>query len=123
MLLSECYEAFGGDYESVKQRISSDAIIKKFVLKFLTEPSYSNLCNALDAKEYEGAFRAAHSLKGVCANLGFQNLWESSGNLTELLRNCVEESIDVEECNKYMECVSREYEKIINAIRKFEQEQ
>lgn len=30
MLLKECYDAFGGGYESVNQRISKDEIIKNF---------------------------------------------------------------------------------------------
>lgn len=32
MLLKECYDAIGGDYESVKHRISKEEIIEKFVI-------------------------------------------------------------------------------------------
>ena len=34
----------------------------------------------------EKAFRAAHTLKGVCLNLGFTELYKVSAELTEVLR-------------------------------------
>ena len=39
MELRECYEAFGGDYKDAVSRLQNDALIKKFVLKFLDDPS------------------------------------------------------------------------------------
>lgn len=119
MLLKECYDAFGGDYESVKERIPKDEIIEKFVMKFLTEPSYENLHQALEDGNYEEAFCAAHSLKGVCANLGFLTLGEDASLLTEFLRNKEEQQIDKEECQKLFENVSDNYKVVVDAIRKY----
>ena len=50
MLLKECYNLFGGDYEVVRQRMMKDEIIEKFVIKFLTEPSYQNLCDTIESE-------------------------------------------------------------------------
>lgn len=86
MTIRECYELMGSDYEEVYERLESDAIIKRFVVKFLKEPSFSNLQEALRKQDGESAFRAAHSLKGICMNLGFQKLCEVSSALTEKLR-------------------------------------
>lgn len=122
MLLKDCYDAFGGDYESVRQRISKDDIIKKFVIKFLSEPSYDNLCRALESESYEEAFRAAHSLKGVCANLAFKRLEASSGELTELLRHSNEEPVDKEKCKEVFGRVSVDYNAVMDAVRKLEQD-
>lgn len=122
MLLKECYDAFGGDYESVRQRISKDEIIKKFVIKFLSEPSYDNLCSALESESYEEAFRAAHSLKGVCANLGFKRLEASASELTELLRHSNEEPVDKEKCKEVFERVSVDYNVVVEAAGKLEQD-
>ncbi|MGN0170683.1 MAG: Hpt domain-containing protein [Lachnospiraceae bacterium] len=121
MLLSECYELFGGDYDAVLRRISREDIIKKFVLKFLAEPSYDNLCSELKAGNAEEAFRAAHSLKGVSQNLGFPRLIISAGEMTEYLRG--RESIDQEQCSVLMEKVQRDYKEVIEAIRKFAEEE
>lgn len=37
-------------------------------------------------KNYDEAFRAAHTIKGICQNLSFNRLYESSYNMTESLR-------------------------------------
>lgn len=117
MLLKECYDAFGGSYESVKERISKDEIIKKFVIKFLSEPSYGELCDALETEDYETAFRAAHSLKGVSDNLGFQKLGSSSSLLTECLRGKNEQQIDKQQCKELFESVSEDYNEVMEAVR------
>lgn len=116
MLLKECYEAFGGDYESVRDRIPQEEIIRKFLIKFLSEPSYDNLCKALAAEEYTEAFRAVHSLKGVCQNLGFDQLQKSSSVLTELLRNSMEKQVDMEQCKVALREVNEDYKIVIDAI-------
>ena len=87
MTLQECYEAIGGNYEDVLKRLRSEVLIKKFTLKFLEDKSYSQLKQALEDKNFEDAFRAAHTLKGVCQNLSLDRLYEVSRDLTELLRD------------------------------------
>ena len=86
MTLKECYDMFGGDYEDVSRRLPSEKLIEKFFLKFQDDKSYENLQNALKEGDYEEAFRAAHTLKGVAQNLSFKNLGQSSSSLTEALR-------------------------------------
>lgn len=86
MTLKECYETLGGDYEDTVKRLINENILRKFVVKFLDDPSYSELCRGMREKDAELAFRAAHTLKGVCQNLGFTALYESDNELTEKLR-------------------------------------
>ena len=121
MLLKECYDSFGGSYEDVKSRISSDAIIQKFALRFLSEPSFDNLKVSLADENYEEAFRAAHSLKGVCANLSFMKLGASSSELTEELRGKNAQSVDKDLCMKLLEKVTEDYNEVIAALKKLEQ--
>ena len=47
MTIQECYEAIGGNYEEVLGRLQSEALIRKFTLKFLEDPSYLQLKLAL----------------------------------------------------------------------------
>lgn len=119
MLLKECYNLFGGDYEAVRQRMMKDEIIEKFVIKFLTEPSYQNLCDTIESKDYVEAFRAAHSLKGISANLGFLRLEKSSGVLTELLRDNGRRQIDREIVKELLENVSKDYREVVEAVRTY----
>lgn len=86
MTLKEFYAAIGGDYEGTKARFSTDERIKKFALKFENDQSYNDLCRALSAQNVKDAFRAAHTLKGVCMNLGFDSLYRSASAVTEILR-------------------------------------
>lgn len=87
MTLQECYAIFGGDYEGVTARLRGERLVKKFVLKFLSDQSYQLFCDAMAQKNYEEAFRAAHTIKGVCQNLGFTALLESSSQMSDALRS------------------------------------
>ena len=48
--------------------------------------SFDELCEAVDRSDWERAFRAAHTLKGVAQNLGFDRLYAVSVPLTEAMR-------------------------------------
>ena len=65
MTVQECYESIGADFEGVLGRMGSEAMVKRFALKFLDEPSYRSLVKAVEEQNAEGAFRAAHTLKGI----------------------------------------------------------
>ena len=86
MTLKECYAALGGDYDEAMGRLRSEKLVQKFVLKFLNDGSYGLLCGSLASGDRDEAFRAAHTIKGVCANMAFSALLDSSSQLTELLR-------------------------------------
>ena len=86
MTLQECYKAMGADYDDVMGRLRSERLVQKFVLKFLDDGSYQLLCDAMAEGRIEEAFRASHTIKGMCQNLGFTKLGQSSHDLTEALR-------------------------------------
>ena len=115
MTIQECYQQLGGDLAAVKTRLPSDSLITKFITKFLDDSSFSELCQALQNGQREEAFRAAHTLKGVCANLGFDRLGASASKMTELLRP--EGSGVPEEAVLILGEVSYEYRVTVSAIR------
>lgn len=86
MTLQQCYAAFGGDYEGVTARLRGERLVKKFVLKFLDDPSYQLFQESMAQKNYGEAFRAAHTIKGICQNLGFTRLLDSSSQMSDALR-------------------------------------
>lgn len=86
MTIQACYQRLGGNFSQVEQRLRSVSLIRRFITKFLDDSSFSELCQAMQEEQRDKAFRAAHTLKGVCANLGFDRLGASAGQLTELLR-------------------------------------
>ena len=115
MTVKECYELLGGDYEGVSKRLPGDNFIKKFAIKFLADPSYDNLDQALKEQNLEEAFRAAHTLKGVCQNLGFDDLYKVSSAITEVLR-----SGTMEGCAEMFKDVEAQYHRTVDAIHRLE---
>ena len=86
MKLEELYQKIGGDLKNVMKRIPNEAMIGKFVRKYANDPTYNRLTAAVEAKNWKDAFIAAHTLKGVAQNLGFDALYRASSALTEHLR-------------------------------------
>ena len=115
MTVKECYEQMWSDYEGVLGRMGSEAMIKRFALKFLQDPSFNNLKENLEKNDGEEAFRAAHTLKGVCLNLGFDELHEVSAEITEKLRR--KETAGSEDM---FQKVEEKYQKTVNAIKGLE---
>lgn len=113
------YEKIGGDYEDVKLRLQSDALIERFVLKFLADTSFERLEKAVKESDFDEAFKAAHTLKGVCQNLSFEKLSVSSCEITECLRHHAETGVNKEECDRLFNEVKEDYETVVNAINEF----
>lgn len=112
MSIKECYEKCGGDYEKVVARLCNEAVVQKFLIKFLEDNSYESIFENLKENKLEDAFRAAHTLKGVCQNLGLENLYRSSFEVTEALRNG--ENATTKEM---MERLAMDYEDAVVAIK------
>lgn len=111
MTVKECYEQMGADYEGVLGRLRSEALIKKFAKKFLDDGSFQSLKDNLAA----GNGEEASTLKGVCQNLGFDNLYTVSFDITEKLRERATEGSE-----ELFAKVEEQYKKTTDAIRMME---
>ena len=116
MTLQECYAAMGGDYEDAMGRLRSEKLVNKFVLRFLDDKSYDLLCSSMEAKDYEEAFRAAHTIKGICSNLSFVVLGKSSSELSEALRHGYTPGAE-----ELAERVKEDYRQTVAAIRAYQE--
>lgn len=115
MNIRECYDAIGADFEDVIGRLGSEALVQRFAIKFIDDGSYSALETALGEGDAETAFRAAHTLKGVCLNLGLKNLYTVSSDLTEKLRGRKLDGSD-----ELFQKVREQYNITIDALKKVE---
>ena len=88
MTVRECYEELGSDFDKVLSRLVD--------------------------KDAETAFRAAHTLKGICLNLGFDNLFAPRQELTEKLRGAT----TIEGTDELFAAVEKEYDRTCEALRK-----
>ena len=117
MTIQECYRNLGGDFNRTEKRLAGAGMIRRFLLRFPQDPTFSSLCLAMREGDRAAAFRCAHTLKGVCANLGLDRLLESSGRLTEVLRAETEEIPP--EAAALMEQVRQDYELTVSVIRSY----
>lgn len=113
MDLKECYQALGGDYDDVIGRLGA-RILQKFACKFPSDTSFSALTEALEAGNVEEAFRAAHTVKGVCLNLGFTKLGNSAAKVTEALR-----AGDLENARALYPEAAADYAQTVSALNQF----
>ena len=114
MNLRECYMKLDGNYDEVVQRLQNEYIVEKFMFKFLKDKSFNFLKISIQNENYEDAHRYVHTIKGICQNLSFTRLFESSSLVTKALReNDWNKAVDM------MPKLSKDYYEIINVIEDF----
>ena len=86
MVLKKFYVQIGGGYERALSRFPNEQMLEKFVLKYKTDPTCAQLEKAINEEDAKAAFLAAHTLKGVAQNLGFERLAAAASVVTEQLR-------------------------------------
>lgn len=112
MTIQQCYDAFGGNYQEVISRLRADERVARFLQKVVDDTSFKLLIESIESGNGEEAFRAAHTLKGVCANLSITKLGESASALTESLRG----GVIKDEAQPLLQQVKQDYELTINCI-------
>jgi histidine phosphotransfer protein HptB len=118
MDIKECYEKMNADFNDVINRLSNETIVLRIVKKFVTDTSYKDLKEGLENKDPKKAFRGAHTLKGVCLNLGFKQFTPFIQELTEKLRPQTDECL--EETQDLFDKVTKIYNQTINALKELD---
>lgn len=84
--LNDKLAQYGIDYMDAMERMDDDAdLYKMLALKYLTNQAYNDLVAALEVKEFDDAYKAAHTLKGVAGNLSFATLFKAAAAMSEAL--------------------------------------
>ena len=118
MTLRECYDSIGSNFDTAVMRMcNKESMLAKFAKKFPNDPTYVGLLEAFESGDVPTAFRMAHTLKGLCLNLGLDKLQVSSSELTEALRNAETVPANAPEL---LEQVKRDYEVTVNALKEVE---
>ena len=113
MLTIDKLNAFGADTkEGLERCLNNESFYFKLIDKAVNDNSFINLKNELENKNYDEAFKIAHSLKGVLGNLSLTPLYESAVELTELLR--IKKDIDYKE---YIEKLLNKREELLLLIK------
>lgn len=71
----ERLEAGGINVDAALDRfMGNEAMLDRYLQKFLNEKSYAALKDALTANDQEAAARAVHTLKSVCGTIGCEGM-------------------------------------------------
>ncbi|MDO4540310.1 MAG: Hpt domain-containing protein [Syntrophomonadaceae bacterium] len=96
-ILLEKLNSYGADTEGAVARFMGDTeLYASCLLAFVDDPCFAALQEGLSAGNYDQAFRAAHTLKGVAGNLGLTPLYQSVGAMAEMLRTGKHERLGAE---------------------------
>lgn len=83
----EIFEVYGADYNSTMARfMGKEAMYLKFLDMLFKDDNLEKLGTALEQQDYEAAFSAAHTLKGVVGNMGLTPLFNAVCAIVESLR-------------------------------------
>ena len=105
--------AAGIDLDSALERMmGNEALLERFLKRFLDDANYGRLTAAIDAGDPDGALTASHTLKGVCGNLSMQQLFDLLTRQVAALR-----ADDFAAARGMMPEITAAYGRVTDAIR------
>lgn len=112
--MRECYELLGESYDSILQRLECDEeAVEPAIREFLHDEHFAEFVGAMNEHETQKAFRAAHTMKGIAANLGFEKLRCIFVEITEYLRKG-----DYDNAQQLLIPAVKEYTRIISILKR-----
>ena len=99
--------------EAMKRFMNNEQLWIKFLKKFKADGSYAGLVKAMEDKDREKAFAAAHTLKGITGNLAMSRFHDLISEQTEYLR---QETDGMEAAAAMMPKVTELYDESIRII-------
>ena len=76
MTVRECYEKIGSDFDKVLGRMGSEALVKRFAVKFLEDKSFEELTESLKEKDGEDQEEVAKASGCITRQgIGVQITW------------------------------------------------
>ncbi len=109
----EMLTAAGIDVDGVLQRfMGSEKLMEKFLRRFADDVTFGQLRDCIAAGDCDGAFRAAHTLKGVAGNLGMTELFQGVSVMTEKFR-----AQDMTGAQEDLSLLQAAYDKVMEAVK------
>lgn len=111
--IREKLEGVGIDVNDLMDRLMGNmTLISRFFKRFPDDASYERMVAGIEKGDVEEAFRGAHSLKGVCANLSMKRFLTVLNPLVDKLREGQLDGVPV-----MLSSVDEEYRKVVTMIQ------
>lgn len=102
---------------TVKRFMGNEALYLKFLNKFQADQSVANIRQYIAEQNAEEAFKSAHTLKGVAANLGLDPIAQYASDIVELFRGKTQFSeVDTDKLTTLNEELKSSYEALMKLL-------
>lgn len=119
MTTEEKVRQAGVDWQAAIGRFAGkEELYIKFLKKFADDGNFALLQDAWKQKNSSDAERSAHTLKGVCANLGMMELSEACNRVVQAVRK--KSDHDIFDQKELIQACEREYDKIWRMLKTLE---
>lgn len=119
MTIRELYDRMGGSYEHACKVMKMDKLIDRYVRRFKDSQVGEKLAAAGKTMDGTALFEAAHSMKGVCLNLGLDELGRRAEEITEEFRLGRERRMTDEEVREKLAGIDALYRHTVEEIDRY----
>ena len=119
MTIQELYDQIGGNYDHAVQIMRMDKMISKYLLKLTESDVCDKLKEAAGSMDPGALFESAHAMKGVCANLGLDDLAAAVSEVTEEYRPGAGRKISDDEVKAKLDEIFSKFEKTKAGIEEY----
>ena len=107
---------YGIDYDEAMERMGGSVdFFKQLAMKYLNDTRFVDLVAAMDVKDLDAAYEAAHALKGVSGNLSMTRLFKASAAVSDALYQG-----EYQAAEKLMPEVKAAHEKAVEGLEKWQ---
>jgi HPt (histidine-containing phosphotransfer) domain-containing protein len=119
MTIQELYDQIGGNYDHAVQIMRMDKMISKYLLKLTDSDICDKLKEAAGSMDPGALFESAHAMKGVCANLGLDDLAAAVSEVTEEYRPGAGRKLSDDEVKAKLDEIFTKFEKTKAGIEEY----
>ena len=119
MTIQELYDQIGGSYDHAVQIMRMDKMISKYLLKLTESDVCDKLKEAAGSMDPGALFESAHAMKGVCANLGLDDLAAAVSEVTEEYRPGAGRKLSDDEVKAKLDEIFSKFEKTKAGIEEY----
>lgn len=119
MTIQELYAKIGGNYDQAVKIMKMDKLIDRYIRKFQNTDAFDALLAAKAAMDPTQLFESAHALKGVCANLGLDDLAAAASRVTEEFRPGATRKMTDDEVKAAVDKIDEMYKRTVAGIQEY----
>ena len=120
MTIRELYANIGGNYDHAVQVMKMEKLIDRYVRKLKSSGVGEKLAEAGATMDGEKLFEHAHAMKGVCGNLGLDDLAAAADVITEEFRPGQPRKLSDAEVKAQLDKIDAMYRRAIDGIAEYE---